>query len=135
MRMTMMMAGGVVMLGFALPAMAQSGRELRRAADAAIVSEIARDRQAERDAKRQPYASPGYGPISTAGAASSACAAKAREQAGPGAAILGKPRASSMSTGWEVEGEVGPYGGLRSVPFICSVRNGSVSGILIDPER
>lgn len=119
----------------ALPAAAQSGRELRRAADAAIVSDIARERQTERDAKRQPYGSPGYGRITSANGARNACAAKAREEAGRGSAIIGRPRASSMSTGWEVEGEVGPYDDLRSVPFVCSVRNGSVSGILLDPDR
>ena len=134
MRMAMM-AGFAAMLGAAIPAAAQSDRELRRAADAAIISDIARDRQAERDAKRQPYGSPGYGPISSARAASSACAAKAREEAGPGAVVIGRPRVSSMSTGWEVEGQVGPYEDLRSVPFVCSVRNGSVSGILIDPKH
>lgn len=134
MRMAMV-AGSIMVLGLTIPAAAQSNRELRRAANAAIVSDIAKDRQAERDAKRQPYSSPGYGNISSARAASAACAAKAREEAGPGAAIIGRSRTSSMSTGWEVEGDVGPYGDLQSVPFVCSVRNGSVSGILIDPER
>jgi hypothetical protein len=118
-----------------LPAYGQDYRDLHRAADAAIVSDIARDRQAERDAKRQPYASPGYGSIRTAAGARNACAAKAREEAGRGSRILGRIAASSMSTGWEVEGEVQPLGDQRSVPFVCSVRNGSVSGILLDPER
>ncbi len=78
----------------ALPAHAQDYRDLRRATDAAIASDIARDRQAERDARRQPYVSPGYGPIQTATAARNACAAKAREEAGPGAKVLGRIAAS-----------------------------------------
>jgi hypothetical protein len=118
-------------LAFAVPAHAQDYRDLHRAADAAIASDIARDRQAERDARRQPYASPGHGAIHTATAARNACAAKAREEAGPGTKILGRIAASTMSTGWEVEGEVGPLGDRRSVPFVCSVRNGSVSGIML----
>lgn len=122
-------------LALAIPAQAQDYRDLRRAADAAIVSDIARDRQAERDAKRQPYAAPGHGPIHTAAAARNACAAKAREEAGPGTKVLGRPLASTMSTGWEVEGEVGPFDGRRSVPFVCSVRNGSVSGIMLQADR
>jgi len=122
-------------LALAIPAHAQDYRDLHRAADAAIASDIARDRQAERDAKRRPYASPGYGAIHTATAARNACAAKAREEAGPGTKILGRIAASTMSTGWEVEGEVGPFGNQRSVPFVCSVRNGSVSGIMLQPDR
>lgn len=126
----------VALLSSSLPAAAQmTDRQLHRAADAAIASDIARERQAERDARRQPYASPGSGRISNADAARRACAAKAREEAGRGAAIIGRPFASTMSTGWEVEGWVGPYGELRSVPFVCSVRNGSVSGIRLDPDR
>jgi hypothetical protein len=125
----------VLVLASAAPAAAQSGRELRRAADAAIVSDIARERQAERDARRQPYASPGSGRITTAAAARNACAAKAREEAGRGAAVIGRLRASTMSTGWEVEGQVGPIEDHRSVPFVCSVRNGSVSGILLNPDH
>ncbi|WP_022682981.1 hypothetical protein [Sphingobium bisphenolivorans] len=116
-------------------AMAQDYRQLRRATDAAIASDIARDRQAERDAKRQPYATPGYGAIHSATAARNACAAKARDEAGRGAAVIRRPMARAMSTGWEVEGEVGPFDGMRSVPFVCSVRNGSVSGILLRPDR
>jgi hypothetical protein len=113
------------------PALAQSHRELDRAVDAAILSDVSKDRQAERDAKRQPYASPGYGTITSAHAARDACAAKARYQAGPGAVILGKPDAQTMATGWEVEGEVGFRNDSGSIPFVCSVRNGSVSGILL----
>lgn len=131
---------GILGLALAVPAQvqgsqAQDYRDLHRAADAAIASDIARDRQAERDAKRQPYASPGYGPIRTAAAARTACAAKAREEAGRGTAIIGRPFASSMSTGWEVEGQVGPFDGRRSVPFVCSIRNGSVSSILLQPDH
>lgn len=126
--------GFALALGLALPAHAQDHRDLRRAADAAIVSDIARDRQAERDARLQPYASPGYGPIQSAAAARSACAAKAREEAGGGTSVRGRITARTMSTGWEVEGEVGPVGDQHSVPFVCSVRNGSVSGILLTPH-
>ncbi|WP_323810505.1 hypothetical protein [Sphingobium baderi] len=110
--------------------LAQGHGDLHRAVDAAILSDISKDRQAERDAKRQPYASPGQGSIATAGAARDACGAKAREQAGFGAKIIGTPGASSMATGWEVEGVVGQANG-PAVPFVCSVRNGSVTGILL----
>lgn len=118
-----------------VPAAAQTGRELRRAADAAIVSDIARDRQAEHDARRQPYGSPGYGNIRTANGARTACAAKAREEAGHHSMIIGRLVASTMSTGWEVEGQVRSHGERGSVPFVCSVRNGSVSGVLLNPDR
>lgn len=97
---------------------------------AAIASDIARDRQAERDARRAPYASPGYGPIASAAAARDACAAKALHQAGHDGKLIGRPRASTMATGWEVEGEIGFADG-GTVPFVCSVRNGSVSGVLL----
>ncbi|NWK95442.1 hypothetical protein DM806_07125 [Sphingobium lactosutens] len=96
---------------------------------AAIASDIAAQRQAERDAKRFPYASPGYGPIATAAAARNACAAKALDQAGPSAKLIGQARASTMSTGWEVEGDIAAADG--DIPFVCSVRNGSVSGVLL----
>ncbi|BAI95855.1 hypothetical protein Sj15T_01930 [Sphingobium sp. TA15] len=134
MRKTIICILGLASAGLTLPVHAQAlhaqnRRDLHRAVDAAIASDIARDRQAERDAKRQPYVSPGYGTIRTAAAARNACAAKAREEAGPGAKILGRVAASTMSTGWEVEGEVS--GGRGSVPFVCSVRNGSVSGIML----
>lgn len=95
----------------------------------AIASDIVRDRQAEREASRYPYASPGYGNITTAGAARDACVAKARQQMGAGAKLIGQASANSMSTGWEIEGEVGT--GSDSAPFVCSVRNGSVSGLLL----
>lgn len=110
--------------------LAQTYGDVHRVLGATILSDIAADRQAERDARRQPYASPGYGPIATADAARDACAEKALAQAGPHAAIIGTPRASTMSTGWEVEGAVSASAS-SSVPFVCSVRNGSVSGILL----
>jgi hypothetical protein len=125
----------IMALAIVSPVQAQDYRDLHRAADAAIASDIVRDRQAERDANRQPYASPSYGSIHSTAAARNACAAKARDEAGRGSRILGRVNARSMSTGWEVEGEVGPVDGRRSVPFVCSVRNGSVSGILLDPGR
>lgn len=95
----------------------------------AIASDIAAQRQAERDARRFPYASPGHGPIATTAAARNACAAKALDQAGPSAKLIGKARASTMSTGWEVEGDIAAPDG--DIPFVCSVRNGSVSGVLL----
>jgi RNA 3'-terminal phosphate cyclase len=138
MRETIMTARSVPLLILpmllAAPASAQDGisnRDLRRAADAAIVSDIVRDRQAERDAARQPYASPGYGRIRTALGARNACSARALAQAGPGAIILGRPNAEPMSTGWEVEGAIGWRRGDGTIPFVCSVRNGSVSGVLL----
>lgn len=120
----------------AAPAFAQNGlsnRDLHRAADAAILSDLSRDRQAERDASRQPYASPGYGPISSASGARNACAVEAQREAGPGSKIVGGPSARTMATGWEVEGGVDPGDGHGAVSFVCSVRNGSVSGILLRP--
>lgn len=101
----------------------------RHVVGAAIVSDIVTDRQAQRDARQTPYAAPGYGSISTAAAARDACAEKALYQAGPASRLIGPARASTMSTGWEVEGVVATGDG--DTPFICSVRNGSVSGILL----
>jgi hypothetical protein len=101
----------------------------RHVVGAAIVSDIVADRQAQRDARQTPYAAPGYGSISTAAAARDACAEKALHQAGPSSRLIGSARASTMSTGWEVEGVVGSGDG--DIPFVCSVRNGSVSGILL----
>jgi hypothetical protein len=124
----------LLMLASAAPASAQTGydgRSLNRAVDAAILSDISKDRQAERDAKRWPYATPGYGPIATAGAARDACGASARDQAGRGAKLIGVPSAHSMSTGWEVEGRLDVGDGNGPLPFVCSVRNGSVSGVLL----
>ncbi|MEJ7934626.1 hypothetical protein WG907_10195 [Sphingobium sp. AN558] len=118
------------------PAIAQgnySNRELRRAADAAILSDLARERQAEREDRRQPYASPGYGSIRSATGARRACASEALAEAGRGAKIVGTPRASTMATGWEVEGGVDPGDGHGAIAFVCSVRNGSVSGIKLQP--
>ncbi|MBH1999103.1 MAG: hypothetical protein I8H96_08160 [Sphingomonadaceae bacterium] len=119
---------GVLMV--ATPIHAQSDIDLHQAVGAAILSDASRDRQAEREARRQPYISPVYGNITTANGARNACIAKAREQAGPGAKLIGQPIASTMSTGWEVEGTIAPSGG-ESIPFVCSVRNGSVSAILL----
>lgn len=96
---------------------------------AAIVSDIAADRQAQRDARQTPYASPGYGSIATADAARDACSAKALHQAGASARLIGQAQASTMSTGWEVEGMIAASDG--DTPFVCSVRNGSVSGVLL----
>lgn len=88
------------------------------------------ERQAQRDANRFPYASPYRGDIATGAVAAKACGHKAAWQAGPGASVIGNPSAQTMSTGWEVYGEVG-FKGEPSIPFVCSVRNGSVSGILL----
>jgi hypothetical protein len=131
-----------VILAGASPAMAQygnggpsrnggSGISTRDAVNAAILSDVSSDRQAEREAKRTPYASPGYGSIRTAKQASSACASDALGQVGRGSKLIGKPYTHSMSTGWEVEGEIDPGRGDDHVPFVCSVRNGSVSGVLL----
>ncbi|HAF40589.1 MAG TPA: hypothetical protein DCG90_02300 [Sphingobium sp.] len=120
---------GVAMLATS-PIHAQMVIHPRDIVGAAIASDIVRDRQAERAARRTPYAAPGHGPIATATAARDACAAKALDQAGPDAKLIGKARASSMSTGWEVEGLIALPGG-GDLPFVCSVRNGSVSGVLL----
>ncbi|MDO7836219.1 hypothetical protein Q4610_14310 [Sphingobium sp. HBC34] len=123
-------SGTAILMVLASPVQAQNGIHPRDVVTAAIASDIARDRQAERDATRTPYASPGYGRIGSAAAARDACAAKALQQAGRQAKLIGRPSASSMSTGWEVEGAIAlPDGG--DVPFVCSVRNGSVSGVLL----
>lgn len=107
-----------------------SGVDLDTAVDAAILSSVARDREAERNARNQPYASPGYGPIASAASAAEACGRSALDEVAPGAKLSVPPRARTMSTGWEVEGLIAT-GGSGTVPFICSVRNGSVSGIKI----
>lgn len=124
---TCIMAASLFM---AAPIHAQTVIPPRDVIGAAIISDIARDRQAERDAKRQPYATPGYGPIASAKAAGDACSIKARQQAGPNAALVGRPMISNMATGWEVEGKIGLTDG-GTIPFICSVRNGSVTGIVL----
>lgn len=105
-----------------------NGVNIDRAVSAAILSDVARDRQAERDARQRPYASPGYGPIDTAGDAALACADSALQQAEPSASIAGKPIARQMATGWEVEGGI-KREGSEPLPFICSVRNGFVSAV------
>lgn len=101
----------------------------RQAIGAAIVSDIVRDRQADRDARRTPYASSGYGSIESAAQAQDACSAKALYQAGAASRLIGQARASTMATGWEVEGAITSPDG--DIPFVCSVRNGSVSGVLL----
>ena len=126
---------GPLLVGLTAPAAAQYDRDLHRTVGAAILSDVARDRAAERDAKRQPYVSPGLGSIVSARQARDACALKAREAAGARAELVGQPSASSMSTGWEVEGAVRAAGDEAATPFVCSVRNGSVSGILLNPDR
>jgi hypothetical protein len=108
---------------------AQTGIHPHDVLTAAIVSDIVRDRQEERDARRAPYLAQGYGPIATASAARDACATKALYQAGPDAKLIGHAHASTMSTGWEVEGAIAVPEG--DIPFVCSVRNGSVSGVLL----
>lgn len=120
---------GLALLAWTTPIHAQSDIDPYQAVGAAILSDAARDRQAERDARRRPYTSYVEGNIRTHAAARNACGAKAREQAGVGAKLLGQPIASTMSTGWEVEGTVASGSGER-LPFVCSVRNGSVSGFL-----
>lgn len=141
-RMSRIMVLAVVLGAMASPAAAQWGGNsgLDRggrggigyddAIDAAILSEISRDRQAERDARRAPYASrTGYGPIGSAREAANACGADALDEAGTGAKLLGVPSARTMSTGWEVEGAIDQGG--RSISFVCSVRKGSVTGVLL----
>jgi hypothetical protein len=119
----------------AFPAAAQDGlshRDLRRATDAAILSDLSEQRRVERAARRQPYIPVATrGSIRTAAAARDACAVKALQQIGHAGIVLGRPDARTMSTGWEVEGEVGHKGDRDSIPFVCSVRNGSVTGILL----
>ncbi|CAN5378667.1 hypothetical protein BH10PSE12_BH10PSE12_30920 [soil metagenome] len=130
----------LMMLASAGPAAAQygnggisrnggSGVSTRDAVNAAILSDVSRDRQADRDAKQTPYATPGYGPIGSAKAARDACARDALDEAGPSSKLAGVPRASTMSTGWEVEGWI-KQGDAR-LSFVCSVRNGSVSGVTL----
>lgn len=106
-----------------------NGTSYGDAVDAAILGQVSRDRQADKDAKQVPYASPGYGPISNATEARKACADDALVQAGKGAKLLGTPRARAMAGGWEVEGAIGFSDG--DVPFVCSVRNGSVSALAL----
>ncbi|MCP1470584.1 hypothetical protein J3E64_002272 [Sphingobium sp. OAS761] len=128
MKRIMFWTGALLVAG---PVHAQAVIDPHDVIGAAIASDIVQDRQAQRDARRAPYLPTSYGPIDSADAASRACAAKAGAQAGPGAMLLGPARARSMSTGWEVEGVVGWKNGGERVPFVCSVRNGSVSGILL----
>lgn len=112
-------------------ASAQEGIDLRSAIAGSILSDMAKDRQAERDAKRQPYLSSDHGPIASAAEARDACATEIIAEVGAEATIIGTPSARTMSTGWEVEGHVSPTGDEGSLPFVCSVRNGLVSGTLV----
>lgn len=128
-------AAGCMMLAAAsAPGMAQTAddaRAYRQMIGASIVSDIVRERQADRDAQRYPYATADMGDIRSAAQASAACGAEAVIEAGQGARLAGQPVAASMATGWEVEGHVSAAADGRTTPFICSVRNGSVSGLLL----
>jgi len=110
---------------------AQEGISLRDAVAASILSDMARDKQQERDAKRQPYQPAERGSISSAAEARDACSAEIVAEMGGASRIIGTPSARTMATGWEVEGQAGPDGERSSVPFVCSVRNGLVSGTLL----
>ena len=114
-----------------LAASAQDGIDLRSAVAASIVHDIMKDKQAERDVSRQPYMSWDHGTIASGKEARRACVTEILAEAGKGAAIVGSPSAHSMSTGWEVEGNITPPDGGEALPFVCSVRNGLVSGTLI----
>ncbi|MGE4431789.1 MAG: hypothetical protein AB7E05_13710 [Sphingobium sp.] len=115
-----------------MAAAAQEGIDLRTAVAGSILNDLARDKQADRDAKRWPYASSDYGSISSAEQAQDACAAEIVAEVGAGSAVIGTPSARTMSTGWEVEGHVRPTGDEEgALPFVCSVRNGLVSGTLV----
>lgn len=86
-------------------------------------------RQAYRDARRQPYLPNDHGSIASAQEAADACSEKALYQAGPASKLTGPAHASTMSTGWEVEGMIAAADG--EIPFVCSVRNGLVSGLML----
>ncbi|MPT48212.1 MAG: hypothetical protein E2598_07290 [Sphingobium sp.] len=95
-----------------------------------ILSDMAHDRQAVRDARQWPYMSNEKGSIASAAEAQSVCSDEIVAEAGNGAAIIGTPSTRTMATGWEVEGQISiPGDEARS--FACSVRNGLVSGTLI----
>lgn len=131
--MTGIAAAALMIAGTCAPAVAQrydrDALSYNKVIRAIIMDDIAGQRQAERDAKRFPYASAGYGPIKNARQARDACAADVLRELGRGARLPRVPVASTMSTGWEVEGPVTSPDGATS--FVCSVRNGSVSGTLI----
>ncbi len=86
-------------------------------------------RQAYRDARRKPYLPNDHGSIASAQEAADACSEKALYQAGPAAKLTGPAHASTMSTGWEVEGLI--TAADSEIPFVCSVRNGLVSGLML----
>lgn len=112
------------------PAMAQNRVTVGDVIVGSILSDWARDRQAIRDARQYPYMSHERGSIASATEAQSACSSEIVAEVGDGAAIIGTPSAVTMSTGWEVKGHVSPAG-QDALPFVCSVRNGLVSGTLI----
>lgn len=102
--------------------------------DAVILHDLSEHERERRDAQRRAYAGPdagAIGTIHTAPQARKACANEALAEAGAGVKIVGKTVARTMSTGWEVEGglDAGVVGGPTS--FVCSVRNGSVTGVLL----
>ena len=131
MRASMIVAMLATSMAATSVAQAQSQRDLRRAVDAAIASDIAASRQAEREAKQYPYADDRQGGIVSTAQARDACGARAAGQLGATAKVIGQSYARPMSTGWEVEGVVGDTQG--DVRFVCSVRNGSVTGVLLNP--
>lgn len=113
-----------------------NGVTMHDAVGAAILSDVAAQRQAEREARRQPYGSPsGYassgGIIRTTKGARLACGREAAGELGPGGRVAGIPAVRTMASGWEVAGDVriGKAGAL--VPFICSVREGAVTGVVL----
>ncbi|WP_420145785.1 hypothetical protein [Sphingobium sp.] len=75
----------------AMPLHAQVIIAPRHVVGAAIVSDIVTNRQAQRDARQTPYATPGYGSIATADAARDACSEKALYQAGAASKLVGRP--------------------------------------------
>lgn len=113
-------------------AFAQQNVDLHSAIAASVLDDMMRERRAEREAKRQPYASTDYGSIATAEQARSACEQEILVEVGDDARIAETPSARSMSTGWEVEGMVAPGDSSGPFPFVCSVRNGLVSGTLLN---
>lgn len=104
-------------------------RKYNQVIRAIILDDIIGQEQARRDAARYPYASAGYGPIADIRTARDACAADVLNQLGQGVSLSGVPQARPMATGWEVEG--GLTGTSQGDSFVCSVRNGSVSGVII----
>lgn len=123
-------------MGLAMPvsAVAQQGIDLHNAIAASVLDDITRERREEREAKRWPYASSDRGSIATADQARSACMEEILAEVGGDATISGTPSARTMSTGWEVEGTVAPGDSSGPFSFVCSVRNGLVSGTLVNRD-